>query len=242
LTRIYCPNFFINNSTESINDSSIIHRLNNVLRIKPGEKIEIFNKEGKIFYVEIEKSTEKKIEVKIINVYAERQEESSEIILAVAFPKGKRGEWIIEKATEIGVKKIIILQTDRSIMKPGEGRINKWRQIALHASEQSKRTEVPEINFGNINSIKGIKIAAILGSRLSIKETLEERQEIPKTITYIVGPEGDWTEEEKKDLLETGANPVTLGSTTLRVETAALYGVAVISEWIKKNTKKSKEY
>ena len=150
MTRIYCPNFFINNSTESINDSSIIHRLNNVLRIKPGEKIEIFNKEGKIFYVEIEKSTEKKIEVKIINVYAERQEESSEIILAVAFPKGKRGEWIIEKATEIGVKKIIILQTDRSIMKPGEGRINKWRQIALHASEQSKRTEVPEINFGNI--------------------------------------------------------------------------------------------
>ena len=235
MNRIYYPNFFINDSIESIVDLSIIHRLNNVLRIEKGKKIEIFNREGRVFYVEIEKKAAKKIDVKIIKSYDNPQKICSDIILAVAFPKGKRGEWIIEKATELGVKSIIILSTDRSVMKPGEGRINKWRQIAIHASEQSKRTEVPEIHLGNIEEMKGTKIAAILGSKLSIKETLEENQDIPKVITYLVGPEGDWTEEEKKHLIELGVSPVTLGSITLRVETAALYGVAVISEWINQN-------
>jgi 16S rRNA (uracil1498-N3)-methyltransferase len=238
LIRIYYPDFLINDSKESIVDLSIIHRLNNVLRVGKGNQIEIFNREGKIFCVEIEKKALKQIDVKIINSYDNPHNASSDIILAVAFPKGKRGEWIIEKATELGVKKIIILETHRSVMKPGEGRINKWKQIAIHASEQSKRTDVPEINLGNIEEIKGTKIAAIIGSKLSIKETLDKNQDIPKVVTYLVGPEGDWTEEEKKHLIELGVSPVTLGSITLRVETAALYGVAVIAEWTNQNKKK----
>ena len=230
MNRFFVINFLKNNSA-IIEDKSQIHKIKNVLRLQKGDKLEIFDQYSKKYTTEIEQIKDNVI---FLNVLEKKEIDTPKykINLAVAFPKGKRGDWIVEKTTELGVDAIFILETERSIMDAGEGRINKWKQIAIQAAEQSGRTTVPIIERRTIDQISGLKIAAVINAKNHINKKLKELQ--PKDIneiTYFVGPEGDWTEREIKQIKDMGAITVTLGSQILRVETASIIGVYSLRIW-----------
>ncbi len=231
MNRFFVVNFFKNGSA-IIEEKPQIHKIKNVLRLQKGDKLEIFDQYSKEYITEIEQITDSTI---FLNILKQRKVNTPKykINLAAAFPKGKRGDWIIEKVTELGVDSIFILETKRSVMDAGIGRINKWKQIAIQAAEQSGRVTVPIIERRKIEQINGIKIAAVINAKEHIKQKLEELQ--PKKdvdeITYFVGPEGDWTEQEIRQIEGLGAINVTLGSQILRVETASVVGIYSLGIW-----------
>ena len=231
LNRIYVIDFF-KNDLPVIENKLQVHKIKNVLRLKKEDQLEVFDQYSNIFITEIDKINDSKISLKILKKNVAKISKYK-INLAVAFPKGKRGDWIIEKATELGVDSIFILETERSIMNAGIGRIKKWQQIAIQAAEQSGRTTIPVIKKTHIEEIKGIKIAAVISATKHLTKKLNELQIEKKEnqITFFVGPEGDWTEQEIKQIEDLGIMSVSLGPKVLRVETASIVGVYSLCIW-----------
>jgi len=140
---------------------------------------------------------------------------------------------IIEKATELGVDEIIPLKTDRTEIKLTDSRQAKKQQryqtIAINASKQSKRTIVPIIHpvtdFSSaLNHLTKTSITIIPSLNEETKNLFNTFEKIksPKAISFLIGPEGDFTPEEYAQAQNKGCIPVTLGTTILKVETAAL--------------------
>jgi 16S rRNA (uracil1498-N3)-methyltransferase len=234
LNKIYVANFSIEEKIFLITDLKIVHKLLNVLRLTKGALFIVFNDNKQQYIVEIIDHNHGSIKIKIINESNSMSISNTNVILAVAFPKGKRGDWLVEKATELGVNKIIVLRTDRSIMNPGQGRIEKWQKIAIQASEQCGRTDIPKIESGKLEDLNGIIMIAVTKGGINIEESLIkiDVQKKDLTLNFLVGPEGDWSKEEEKKLIHDGAIPVSLGKRILRVETAAIVGMSIISLWI----------
>lgn len=157
-----------------------------------------------------------------------------QLTLFLAIFKFDRMEWAIEKCTELGVARIAPLITRRSdsrLVSASVKRVERWRRIALQASEQSRRTSPPEI----CDPIK-LREALALPAELKMVLSEGEKQFHLRDIAYpedadrillAIGPEGGWTEEELELFQKTGWISVTLGSTILRAETAAIAATAI---------------
>jgi 16S rRNA (uracil1498-N3)-methyltransferase len=163
------------------------------------------------------------------------------ITLRLAVFKFDRMEWAIEKCTELGAARIVPLiaaRTDSHLAAAAEKRVERWRRIALQASEQSRRTTPPEIAAPEKLKREAL---AVDGTRILLAETerrfmlrdalLEAQQTTPDQgrINLAIGPEGGWTEAELKLFASCGWTSASLGSTILRAETAAIAAMAVVS-------------
>jgi 16S rRNA (uracil1498-N3)-methyltransferase len=167
-----------------------------------------------------------------------------QITLLLAVFKFDRMEWAIEKCTELGVARIVPViarRTDARLAAAAGKRAERWRRIAVQASEQSRRAAPPEIS----NPTK-LKEAAGIGSEFrivlselerqdSIKDVLDARTalcsrapERDRSVALAIGPEGGWTPDELKLLQTTGWLSASLGNTILRTETAAVAATAII--------------
>lgn len=155
---------------------------------------------------------------------------AANLTLLLSIFKFDRMEWAIEKCTELGVAKIIPLiarRTDAHLASASVKRVERWRRIALQASEQSRRTTPPEIS----NPMKLRDAAAdhaetkiVLSEsedKMSLREVLDAR-DAEGSISLAIGPEGGWTEDELQLLKTEGWRSVSLGPTILRAETAAI--------------------
>ncbi len=240
--RFYSPNANFNQKKLTIADHDEIHHIKDVLRLKKGSMIQIFNGKNQEADVVIEAFTVEGLEV---SVGAVRQPDSNsvKIVLACAPPKKDKFEWIIEKCTELGVAQIIPLKTKRGeVVFSSEkmaSKLSRFTKIALNASKQSKRVNVPVI--GPMRDLKevmkgldpqGLHIFPSLnGHPQHIKELLVGEGSKPshvKTVTIFIGPEGDFTPDEVALALENGCIPVSLGDTVLKVETAAITTVGLV--------------
>ncbi|MSP22614.1 MAG: 16S rRNA (uracil(1498)-N(3))-methyltransferase [Dehalococcoidia bacterium] len=148
------------------------------------------------------------------------------VTLCCAFPRGGRGDWLVEKATELGVVAFVPLETDRAVLKPGDGRLDRWRRIAIEAAEQCGRAVVPAFEMAPPR--EALRLVADLGATSTPREVLTRVSGV-KAIALYIGPEGGWTEAERAAHAESG-HPVSLGPRTLRVETAAAVALALILE------------
>jgi len=163
--------------------------------------------------------------------------------LACAVVKGKRFEWVLEKAVELGAWRITPLLTEHGVIEPGEGRRGRWSTLLQTALKQSGRACLPEL--GDPVSPAGILTGvcgevACFGSVPSELDTGEPQPvswrrllpdpgaPLPPVLTLLIGPEGGWTPAERRLLLERGARPVSLGPHVLRTETAAIAGLALL--------------
>ena len=236
--RFYSQNANFNERKLIITDSDEIHHIKDVLRLKKGAVIQIFNSQNQEAEVVIEAFTSDGLEV-VVQSVRQADLKKIKIILACAPPKKDKFEWIIEKCTELGVDEIIPLKTKRGEVvfssQKMDSKLSRFAKVALNASKQSKRFNVPNIHpMTDLNQVlktldpQGLHLFPSLnGHSISIKEVLLKNSDVKK-ITIFIGPEGDFTPEEVRLAREAGCVGVSLGSTVLKVETAAIAAISFV--------------
>jgi 16S rRNA (uracil1498-N3)-methyltransferase len=236
LNRFFVLPENIKNEMLAITGSDVKH-IKNVLRLKKGEKIEVFDGTGREYTVIIENVTDK-ISGKIISKKDIKNEPGPRIILWQGLPKGSKIDFIIQKCTEVGVSRIVPLITERSIVKIEPQKVaqkqKRWQKIAVSAAEQSGRVEVPRIDepvdFTTALENSDKKLLNIIPweieSKLTLKGILKKNQEFINSpnpvINIFIGPEGGFTHREIEKAKSAGLIPVSLGPRILRTETAGL--------------------
>lgn len=233
MQRLYSPSQNISGNKISIDDKEQIHHARDVLRIKEDEEVIIFDDKGNEYRSILIEYLPKSMTFKIKEIKKPNPELSKiKITIACAIPKGSRMDEIIDKLTQLGVERIIPLETERVIVKLNKHkrilRQERWKKIALNATFQSQRNTLPIIepikNIGQLLSDSGsfdLKlIPTLAGERKLLKEALGKPK--PRNILVLIGPEGDFTEEELDLARSRGCIPVSLGDLVLRVDTAAI--------------------
>lgn len=209
--------------------------LTQVLRIKPGETVTVFDGNGRRAGAEVLTTSRDHVSLKLGEAVTPSAQLPA-ITLAQAIPKGKNMDLIVQKAVELGVARIQPLVTKNTIVQPGEGKSDKWRRNALEACKQCGQDTLPEIAdplpfhrwIGAPTNTGGLKlIASLAPGAKPIREVLHSHPGA-REATLLIGPEGDFNEEETQAAIAAGFQPVSLGSIVLRVETATLFCVSVL--------------
>lgn len=221
-----------------ISERERVHHINDVLHLQANEGVIVFDEKGNEYYTVIEKISAKNIALKVVNMKKNIVEDKVQVTIACAIPKKSKFDDLIDKLTQLGVDRIIPMETERVIIKldgrKKNLRLSRWNKIAVSASEQSQRNTLPVIE-----SIKGIKQVLLESSGYDLKlipALIDERKSLnvvlqginPKNILVLIGPEGDFSPSEVDLAKEAGFIPVTLGANVLRVETAAIAVVSFI--------------
>jgi 16S rRNA (uracil1498-N3)-methyltransferase len=216
------------------------HHARDVLRLHPGDTVELFDGRGHTGHGRVASVTRREVAVEIerINPPAAR-DRCVPLTLAVAFPKAARQNVLIEKCTELGVEAIWPIVTQWSVVRPGPNRLDHWRKVVVAAAKQCGRSFLPELVAPK--SIHDIAEKAAEFSMVVVGSTGRDAPSLLDVATsvdgscrmlVVIGPEGGLTAEEESILVSAGARPFSLGRWTLRVETAAISAVAVLSAWI----------
>jgi len=225
--RLYFSKSLSNNLTDTL-DKSQSHYVNKVMRVKENEIFSLFNSSGEW-------------EAKILNIskgivefnvtkQLRQKENSKELWLAFSPIKSNYFNFMIQKATELGVTKFIPIIFDRTIVR----KINKERleKVIIEASEQSNRINVPDIedpksldDFLNNN-----KVDLIFTDLNSENTKIDLKKVTDKPTCVIIGPEGDFSEEEREEILKfSGVQPIKINENILRSETAVISALSIIN-------------
>jgi 16S rRNA (uracil1498-N3)-methyltransferase len=228
--RFYCPSQNISGGKIIITDRNQVHHLKDVLRIKIKDEVIIFDDRNNEYICVVGKLLDK-----VILDIKDRHFSYTpdiKISIACAIPKKSKMDGIVDKLTQLGVDKIIPLETERVVIKLDKpkkiARQERWRKIALSASGQSQRSGIPVIE--PIKKIEEVLshsshydlklIPTLNGKRKNLKDIFLEAK--PKNILVLIGPEGDFTPEEIDSAKKAGCIPVSLGDLVMRVDTAAV--------------------
>ena len=238
--RFFYPNSLDTQTTITIKDKDQLHHAGKVLRLKAGDKIEVINGQGVLAAANVETLTPKAISINIISV-KKTQRQKPTIRLACAMPKRSKFEMIIEKATELGVDTIVPLITQQSDVKIPLAKIpskqKRFETVALSAVKQCKRLTIPTISqpvkFDTLIKEKGTKIILSLQPDSKPIRTSLEKIKSSEEITLFIGPEGDFTPQEHALAKKHGCIAASLGPNTLRVETAAITALAIITSFLR---------
>jgi 16S rRNA (uracil1498-N3)-methyltransferase len=211
------------------------HHLARVLRAQPGDRIELFDGQGGSVTADVISVRKQLVTARLLSLPVRQPDPVPKIVLAVASPKGDRLRWLIEKVTELGIDRLILLQTERGIVHPGDQKLNKLALTALAACKQSGRnillqieeaSPLPELlrrdEFLNAHFLYGSHGGDPIAK--SGSETLWDGN----PIVCCIGPEGGFTSAEQELLQCRLARGVSLSPQILRVETAAL----AIAAWL----------
>jgi len=214
------------------------HHILNVFRLKEGDEIFLFDGSGVECRAVIEKLHRSALDARIISRETVDREPQISVTLALSIPKSKKMNLVVQKCAELGLKRLIPMYADRTVVRikeKGPAKTRRWQRIAEEASKQSGRNMILEIakpvNFSQV--VTGNKdydvrlLASACGENLSLSDVLGKHPDA-KRIIYIIGPEGGFTEEEMKLAASIGWQFVSLGKSILRVETAAIATLAMI--------------
>ena len=227
--RLYYPNSIVENTT-SLLSKEHTHYVANVMRLKRGSNINFFNKEGE-WVSEIIFLEKDRVEVKFLNRVKESLKSSS-IELAICLVKKSPMEIILQKATELGVAKITPIISERTEVK--ELNLERANKIVIEATEQSNQLSPPEISKITklkdfINSLN--KTSKLFFADVNSKERLKKediKDDHSKTI--LIGPEGDFTPNERKMILENNNTiSFSLSKNILRTETATISAISLLN-------------
>ena len=208
--------------------------LTRVLRVEPGQRFEISDNAA-AYLAEIAEARGERVVFRLIEPIAP-VEFPLRIALFASLFKFDRFEWMVEKATELGVERIVPVhatRTEKGLFEASHKRAERWRRIAREASQQSRRTRMPEI-------AAGIEFDCAIPEPAEHRFFLEEIEAEPLLralpqnrrarafAALLLGPEGGWTDAEREAARNAGWIPVSLGSQILRAETAAAAALAII--------------
>ena len=220
------------------------HHARDVLRMKAGDRAVLFNGRGREITAEIVDLAKTEVKLRKLTE-SETAPLRCRITLGQAIPKGKNMDLIVQKAVEIGAAEISPLISERTIVdldkQEAEQKREKWQQIAIEAAKQCGQNWLPAMHtpqklkdFFSHQSAHDLRlIGSLQPDALHLKNILaeyrERRGDRPLTVLMMVGPEGDFTPAELALAKSHGCQPITLGPIILRVETAAIYCLSVLS-------------
>ena len=227
--RLYYPNSIVENTT-SLLSKEHTHYVANVMRLKRGSNINFFNKEGE-WVSEIVFLEKDRIEVKFLN-RLKKSVQTSSMELAICLVKKNPMEIILQKATELGVVKITPIISERTEVK--ELNLERAKKIVIEATEQSNQLSPPEISkitklkdfINNLNETSKLFFADINSKEKLKKEDIKG----DNLKTILIGPEGDFTPNERKMILE-NKNTISfsLSKNILKTETATISALSLVS-------------
>jgi len=237
MSRFYVPAPRIEKGMLRVEGNEVKH-IRRVLRLKAGDGIIVFDSLGKEYEGTIVEEAPSSVVIKIQNIFLSKRDSPLEITLAQSLLKGEKMDYLIQKATELGVKEIIPFFSSRSVPlleKSGKlKRYHRWGRIAIEASKQCGRGVVPKIEpLQDYSEILHMtypdSLRLILWEREGgkLKEVLERSKEKTR-IFFIVGPEGGFSLDEVEEAKRAGFIPVTLGKRILRAETASLCLLSIL--------------
>ena len=218
-----------------------IFHITKVMRMKTNEQIQLVDKQTHKTYLGIVKSLNP-LKVDIQEPILEDVELNKDVTIFFSLSKSDKMEFVIQKATELGAKRVVLVQTKRSIVKFTSDDFNRKKEryinIAKEAAEQCHRQNIPEIAFlGDIKQISNqLSDLNLFAYELEAGSATDLEKEIKnsKSISIIIGPEGGLDEKEATYLKELKFVPILLGKRILRCETAAVYALSVISYLLEK--------
>ncbi len=230
MRRFYAP--IENFAGESVTlDADETHHLRDVLRLAAGDEMSVFDGLGREFRCEISEIKKKSSLLKIITETKPASPESAfEITIAATVLNGEKYDLIVQKAVELGVVKLVPLQTVRGDVKTKDAarRLERWRRIALEATKQTGRANLMQI-------AEPITFDSLIANSTDDIVMLSERDgdnfstvKASKKITAIYGPKGGWDDGELELARSGGVAIVTLGGRILRAETAAIAITAIL--------------
>jgi len=214
-----------------INDREQIHHLKDVLRLKVDDQVVVFDDRENEYTCSIGELLADRVVLEI-KEQRRRGPKSIRLTVACAIPKRSRMDDIIDKLTQLGVDRIIPLETEHMVVKLNSAkkiaRLERWKKIAQSAAQQSQRNSVPAIDpvsditevFPGLSGYDLKLIPVLFGERKLLKDISLENK--ARNIIVFIGPEGDFSSREINLAVEAGCLPVTLGDLVLRVETAAV--------------------
>jgi 16S rRNA (uracil1498-N3)-methyltransferase len=213
------------------------HHARDVLRLRSGDVVELFDDAGATARATILTSGAGGVVVRVDrpSPAAAADEVAVRLTIAAAIPKGDRAEWMIEKLSELSVARFIPLATARSVVLPtGKNKHQRWTRIATEAAKQSRRRGVMRIDeLTNLDDALAAASAAGVCWHLSTAPGAAPvlkliAQPPPQALTAFIGPEGGWTDEETARFQSACATGVALTPTILRVETAAVAIASIV--------------
>jgi 16S rRNA (uracil1498-N3)-methyltransferase len=226
----------------TISGSEFRH-LKGVLRLTRGSEVSLFNGKGVELQGVVESVGKHSARVIIKGKREVVGESPVSITLLQGLVKGEKPEFVVQKATELGVREIRFYTTPRTIpvidrTKAGK-KVSRWRRVSVEAAKQCKRSVLPEINITDFKkAIKGtgqLKIlfekGTVKGRRVKGRARLKgvlKRLRSGQEVVLLVGPEGGLSEAEVAAAVKEGFQPVSLGPRTLRAETAAVAALSII--------------
>lgn len=210
------------------------------MRLKKEDKILAFDGTGRVYQGRILDTTDKKVCIQIERMLEEQQASNLEITLAQALPKGNKMDYIVEKATELGVDTIIPVVTSRTIVKLDQARFTRrrmrWARLVLAAAKQCGRRTIPQLKtltpWPKLLSCLDdfdLKLLFSLSEKAeNLKDVLRLQKKVKK-IALFIGPEGDFTAEEIRMARDAGSLVVSLGKNVLKSDTACISALAMIN-------------
>lgn len=224
------------------------HYLADVLRLAEGDPVELLDGQGRVAQARAVRvpsggrrkkggtNSDPSVQLRILTSVTHPMP-SPRVTLFQALAKPARMDWLVEKATELGVAEILPLQTERVVVDGGQHKLERWERIAASAARQCGTPYVPRISSvcplaTALDRIAGFDLA-ILGSLAPgvrpFREAMAQRRGSPiQNVALLIGPEGDFAPSEISAMLEKGAVPVSFGPLVLRVETAAVFGLSAL--------------
>jgi 16S rRNA (uracil1498-N3)-methyltransferase len=235
--RRFFVDFIRGGSAELRGDEA--RHLTRVLRVEAGQRFEISDQNA-AWLAEVVEARGEHVLFRVLEP-VETAEVPVRIALYAALIKFDRLEWLIEKATELGVETIRPVETARSekgLFEASRKRLERWQRIARESGQQSRRLRAPEVRPAE-------RWQSVLAAPASQRYVLEEAgapallRALPRErppfaeVSLLTGPEGGWTDVERQAAASAGWQPISLGPQVLRAETAALAAIAVIvNAWL----------
>ncbi len=212
--------------------------LRDVLRLKTGDDVSVFDGEGKEFHGRVAESRRDSARLDIVEeVDPQRPESPLQLKLAVALLKGEKFDLVVQKTTELGVTQIIPVATKLADVRlrdesDATKRVSRWQRIALEAAKQSGRARVPEIappvSFEHLMNDRTLDVPRLLFTEREGGPLAGADLAQPQSLTMLIGAEGGWTDAELERAKGSGWHLITLGGRVMRAETAAISITALL--------------
>jgi 16S rRNA (uracil1498-N3)-methyltransferase len=234
LTRVYVDAALEPGTRVKLEGNAASH-ITRVLRLRVGEQLTLFNGGGGEYSASIDKAHGGEVTVAVGAHQAIERESPLAISLVQGVSRGERMDLVVQKATELGVARLVPVLTERSVVRldahQADRKLLHWRAIVIGACEQSGRNRLPEVRapvgvreFLRADHSSGTRLLLSPGAARRIGEIGKP----PGSVTVLIGPEGGLTDEEQEAAVKAGFEAVRMGPRVLRTETAALAALTLL--------------